>query len=114
MILSETGLSLALADLAEMLLDLSTLYPEISGKQLELLKQIVPRLSRLAVLGNSTHPGNAQALKETKLATEALTVQLQYLDVRDAKDIETAFRAASTGRADGVLVLENAALTSHR
>ena len=93
---------------------LSTLYPEISGKQLELLKQIVPRLSRLAVLGNSTHPGNAQALKETKLATEALTVQLQYLDVRDAKDIETAFRAASTGRADGVLVLENAALTSHR
>ena len=114
MILSETGLSLALADLAEMLLDLSTLYPEISGKQLELLKEIVQRLSRLAVLGNSTHPGNAQALKETKLAAEALTVKLQYLDVRDAKDIETAFRAASKGRADGVLVLENAVLTSHR
>jgi putative ABC transport system substrate-binding protein len=93
---------------------LSTLYPEISGKQLELLKEIVPRLSRLAVLGNSTHPGNAQALKETKLATEALAVQLQYLDVRDATDIETAFRAASKGRADGVLVLENAVLTSHR
>ena len=93
---------------------LSTLYPEISGKQLELLKEIVPKLSRLAVLGNSTHPGNAQALKETKLATEALTVKLQYLDIRDAKDIETAFRAASKGRADGVLVLENAVLTSHR
>ena len=93
---------------------LSTLSPEISGKQLELLKEIVPRLSRVAVLGNSTHPGNAQALKETELAAGALAVQLQYLDVRDPKDIETAFRAASKGRADAVLVLENAVLTSHR
>jgi ABC-type uncharacterized transport system substrate-binding protein len=93
---------------------LSTLYPDISGKQLELLKEIVARLSRLAVLGNSTHPGNAQALKETELAAGALAVQLQYLDVRDSKDIETAFRAASKGRADAVLVLENAVLTSHR
>jgi len=93
---------------------LSTLYPEISGKQLELLKEIVPRLSRLAVFGNSTHPGNAQALKETELAAGALAVQPQYVDVRDPKDIETAFRAASKGRADAVLVLENAVLTSHR
>ena len=93
---------------------LSTLAPEISGKQLELLKEIVPRLSRLAVLGNSTHPGNAQALKETELAAGAFRVQLQYLDVRDPKDIETAFRAASKGRADAFLVLENAVLTSHR
>jgi putative ABC transport system substrate-binding protein len=93
---------------------LSTLYPEISGKQLELLKEIVPRLSRLAVFGNSTQPGNAQALKETELAAGALAVQLQYLDVRDPKDIETAFRAASRGRADAVLVLENAVLASQR
>jgi putative ABC transport system substrate-binding protein len=93
---------------------LSTLYPEISGKQLELLKEIVPRLSRVAVLGNSNHPGNAQALKETELAARALAMQVQYLDVRDSKDIETAFRAASKGRADAVLLLENAVLTSHR
>jgi putative tryptophan/tyrosine transport system substrate-binding protein len=93
---------------------LSTLYPEISGKQLELLKEIVPRLSRLAVLGNSTHPGNAQALKETELVAGALAVQLQYSDVRDPNDIEIAFRAVSKGRADAVLVLENAVLTSHR
>ena len=43
---------------------LSTLYPEISGKQLELLKEIVPRLSRVAVLGTSTQPGNAQSLEK--------------------------------------------------
>src|SRR3989449_4645122 len=84
---------------------LSILFPEISGKRLELLKEIVPRLSRVAVLGTSTNPGNAQALRETELAAGAFGVQLQYLDVLGPKDIETAFRAASKGRADVLLVL---------
>ena len=93
---------------------LSTLAPEISGKRLELLKEIVPRLSRVAVLGTSTHPGNAQALRELELAAEAFGVQLQYLDVLGPKDIETAFRAASKGRADAVLVLASPILNSQR
>ena len=93
---------------------LSTLAPEINGKQLELLKEIVPRLSRVAVLGTSTDPGNAQALRETELAAGAFRVQLQYLDVLDPKDIETAFRAASKGRADAVLVLASPVSISHR
>jgi ABC-type uncharacterized transport system substrate-binding protein len=50
---------------------LSTLAPEISGKQLELLKEIIPKLSRVAVFGNSTDPGNAQVLRETELAAGA-------------------------------------------
>jgi len=83
---------------------LSTLAPELSGKRLELLKEIVPRLSRVAVLGNSTNPANAQVLKETELAAGVFGVKLQYLDVLDPKDIETAFRAASKGRADAVLM----------
>jgi putative tryptophan/tyrosine transport system substrate-binding protein len=93
---------------------LSSLAPEISGKQLELLKEVVPKLSHVALLGNSTEPGNAQLLKETELAAGALAVQLQYLDVRNPKDIETAFRAASKGRADAVLVLTSQVFTSHR
>ncbi len=92
----------------------STLYPEISGKQLEFLKEIVPRLSRVAVLGSSTNPGNAQALRETELAARALAVQLQYLDVLGPKDIETVFRAASKGRADALLALTNPVLNEHR
>ena len=84
---------------------LSTLAPELSGKQLELLKEIVPKLSRVAVFGTSTSPGNAQSLKEMELAAEAFGVKLQYLDVLDPKDIETAFRAATKGRAEAVLVL---------
>ena len=93
---------------------LSTLAPEISGKRLELLKEIVPKLSRVAVLGTSTNPGNAQALRETELAAGTFGVQLQYLDVLSPKDIETAFRAASKGRADAVLVLASPVLNSHR
>jgi putative tryptophan/tyrosine transport system substrate-binding protein len=84
---------------------LSTLSPEISGKRLELLKEIVPKLSRVAVLGTSTRSGTAQELKEVELAGGAFGVELQYLDVLDPKDIETAFRAASKGRVDAVLML---------
>ena len=93
---------------------LSTLRPEISGKQLELLKETVPRLSRVAVLGTSTIPGQAQSLKETELAAGAFKVQLQYLDVLSPKDLETAFRAAGKERADAVLVLGGPVLNSER
>jgi putative ABC transport system substrate-binding protein len=84
---------------------LATLRPELSGKQLELLKEIIPKLSRVAVFGTSIFPGNAQALKEIELAAKAFGVQLQYLDVLDSKDIETAFQAASKGRAEAVLMM---------
>ena len=93
---------------------LSALSPEISGKQLELLKEIVPTLSRVAVLGNSAEPANALVLREVELAAGALGVKLQYLDVLGPKDIETAFRAASKGRADAVLVLLSPVVISHR
>jgi putative ABC transport system substrate-binding protein len=84
---------------------LSSLAPEISGKRLELLKEIGPKFSRIAVFGNSASPGTAQSLKESELAAGAFGVHLQYLDVRNPKDIETAFSAANKGRADAVLVL---------
>ena len=93
---------------------LSTLAPELSGKRLELLKEIVPKLSRVAVFGTSTSPANAQLLKEVELAARAFGVKLQYLDVLSPKDIETAFRAASKGRADAVLVLAGAVINSQR
>jgi putative ABC transport system substrate-binding protein len=93
---------------------LSSLAPEISGKQLELLKEIVPRLSRVAVLGQSTYPGNAQSLRETKLAASAFGVKLQNLDIQDSKDIENAFREAGKGRAGAVLLLANPVVFSQR
>jgi putative ABC transport system substrate-binding protein len=92
----------------------STLAPEISGKQLELLKEIIPKLSRLAVFGISTRAGNAQSLKDTELAAEAFGVQVQYLDILGPKDIETAFRGATKGRTDAVLLLASPVLHAHR
>ena len=93
---------------------LSTFAPELNGKQLELLKEIVPRLSRVAIFGDSTIPGNAQALKEAELAAGAVEVKLQYLDIQNPKDIESVFRAASKGRADAVLVLTSPVFNPHR
>ena len=93
---------------------LSTLAPEIGGKRLELLKETIPKLSRVAVLGTSTNPDTAESLREVDLAAGALKVQLQYLDILDPKDIESAFRAAGKGRADAVLLLNGSAFISHR
>jgi putative ABC transport system substrate-binding protein len=93
---------------------LSALAPEMSGKQLELLKEIVPRLSRVAILGNSNNPGDAQALRETVIAAGTVDVYLRYLDVLDPKEIDSKFTAANKGHADAVLVLGNPILNDHR
>jgi ABC-type uncharacterized transport system substrate-binding protein len=93
---------------------LSTLAPELSGKRLELLKETVPKLSRVAVLGTSTSIGNVPQLREVDLAAGALKVKRQFLDILDPKDIETAFRAANKGRAEGVLVLAASVFVSRR
>jgi len=93
---------------------LSTLAPELNGKRLEILREVVPNLSRVAVLGTSTSPGYAQSVRELELVAKAFKMQPQYLDVIDSKDIETAFRAASKGRAQAVLTISGTILNSHR
>ena len=93
---------------------LSRIAPELSGKQLELLKEIVPKFSRVAVFGTSTEPGNAQSSREIELAAGVLGVKLQYLDILASKDVETAFEAARTGRADAVLILASPILTQRK
>jgi putative ABC transport system substrate-binding protein len=110
-----TGFVASLARPGGNITGLSTLAPEISGKRVELFKEIIPRLSRIAVLGTSTNnPGNAQSLKEIELSARAHKVKLQYLDVIDPKGIEAAFQAAGTGRADAVLVLASNFFNTHR
>ena len=93
---------------------LAALAPEMGGKQLELLKEIIPKLSRVVVVGNATVPGDAQALRETVLAAGSYEIYLRYLDLRDPNDIDAVFRAAAKGHADAVLVLGNPSMNAHR
>ena len=110
-----TGFVASLARPGGNITGLATLAPELNGKRLEFLKEIVPKLSRVAVFGTSIFPGNAQSLKEVELAAGAFKVKLQYLDVLNPKDFETAFRAAGKGRADAVLMMVAAGVASaHR
>jgi len=109
-----TGFVASLARPGGNITGLSNFRPELGGKRLELLKEAVPKLARVAVLGTSTTPGTPQSLKETERASNALGVQLQYLDVLGSKDIETVFGVASKGGADAVLVLGSPFLLSNR
>jgi putative tryptophan/tyrosine transport system substrate-binding protein len=99
------GLVTSLARPGGNITGLSTLGADISGKRLELLKEVLPKLARLAVLGNSANAGNGIQLRETERAAGAFGMHVQYLDVLSAKHIETAFREASKERADAVFVL---------
>jgi len=93
---------------------LSTLAPEISGKRLEILKEVIPRLSRVAVFGSSTYPGFSQVLAETEIAAKMLKVKLQYQDMLERKDIDAAFRAATKNHVDAALIIAGAALIAYQ
>jgi putative ABC transport system substrate-binding protein len=93
---------------------LSNFAPELSGKRIELLKEIVPKISKVAVVGGLALTPNAQALNEVELAAGAFGMRLQYFGVRDLQDVEIAFRAAAGNpHADGVLVIPSSVLISH-
>ena len=86
---------------------LSTLQVDLTGKRLELLKEVVPKLSRVAVIGSSTSADNARELKETDLAAAALGLKIQYFDIGAPKDIESRLQAALKVRPDALFVLIN-------
>jgi putative ABC transport system substrate-binding protein len=109
-----SGLVASLARPGGNITGLSTFSPELNGKRLEILKEVIPRLARVAVLGTSTVESHALFLKEQEPAARALRLQLQYHDLLNSRDIEPAFRAANKGKADALLVLSGPVLNSHR
>jgi putative ABC transport system substrate-binding protein len=86
---------------------LSLIAPEISGKQLDVLKQIIPGLARVVILGDSKEPGNGRTLQEMERAARVIGVQTYHLDIRDFKDAEDAFRAVRKERADALIILSS-------
>jgi putative ABC transport system substrate-binding protein len=109
-----TGFVVSLARPGGNITGLSSMNPEISGKQLELLKEIVPKLARVAVFGTSARAGTSQALKEAEHAAAASGVQVQYHDVKIPDDIEKVFQAASKARAGAAIVLTSPIFTANR
>jgi putative tryptophan/tyrosine transport system substrate-binding protein len=93
---------------------LSILAPEISGKQLELLKQIIPKLSRVAVLGDSKEPANGSSLNQMERAAGALGLQIHYQDIRASTDLEDIFQVARKENADALVVLVSPVISSAR
>jgi putative tryptophan/tyrosine transport system substrate-binding protein len=93
---------------------LTNFAPELSSKRLEILREVVPKLSRVAVLGTSNVPSYALVMKELELAAKMLGMKLQYLDILEPKDVETAFRAAAEGRADGITTFASAMVVAQR
>jgi putative tryptophan/tyrosine transport system substrate-binding protein len=88
-------------NLTGMFLDLA----ELSGKQLQILKEINPRLSRVAVLGDSAV--NSSQLKELRIVAESAAVQIQPLEMKTAKDLTGAFEAENKRPSDALIVLSN-------
>jgi ABC-type uncharacterized transport system substrate-binding protein len=86
--------------------------PELSGKQLQLLKEIIRSISRVAILGDQVL--NRPQFQATEVAARSLAIQPQLLDVRASKDIDTALDAASRGRAGAVLLLSSPLVFRHR
>ena len=93
---------------------LSTVRVELSGKRLELLKEAIPKLSRVAVFWNPTTPGSAEGLKEIEVAAQSLGLKLQPLEVRSPNDFDGAFQAATRGRAGALMILGDPITFIHR
>jgi putative ABC transport system substrate-binding protein len=92
----------------------STLSRELSGKRLELLKETIPGISRVAVLWDANAPGPAVAIKEFKAVGPALKIQIQSLEVHGPDpDLDGAFRAAAKAKANALIVIQNPLLNRY-
>ena len=108
------GLVASLARPGGNLTGLSLLSSELSGKRLQLLKEVIPKLARVGILINPGNPLHALVWQETQEAAQMLGVQLQALDIRGPETFEGAFRAATQGRAGALLAPDDFQTTAYR
>lgn len=108
------GLVASLARPGGNITGVASVSAELTGKRLELLKEIVPRLARVAVLWNPDYPSSSRISKEAEAAARDLNVQLQSLEVRDPNDFAPAFEAATREHAGALIALRNPLIVIHR
>ena len=109
-----TGLIASLAHPGGNLTGGAQLTAEVSAKRLEILKRVVPRLSRVAALWNPANPALVFSWKETQGAARALGVTLQSHEVQGPKDFAAAFAMTADERPDALLVLQDAVTMQQR
>ena len=110
----ESGFVASLARPGGNLTGLSTVNPDAGAKRVELIQEVMPRISRLAVLRNPTNSGSRFPLKETEAGTKRLGIRPQILEARSLDDLEDAFRAATKEQANALIVLADALFFAQR
>ncbi len=108
----EAGLAASFARPGGRLTGIAMQSLELVGKRLEILKELMPRLTRVAILANPTHPGEQLELHASQAAADRLRLKVQYLPVRSARDFERAFPAVLRERAEAIVAFPDALVMS--
>ena len=93
---------------------LSMMIPDFSAKRLQLLKEAIPRVTRVAVLWNPDTPFHPKVIEELKAAAPSLSIELKFVGVRTPEEIDPAFSAVSRAHAQALYVIEDVLFTTHR
>jgi putative tryptophan/tyrosine transport system substrate-binding protein len=102
-----SGLVASLARPGGNVTGMSLMAPDLGGKRLELLKELLPRLARVAVLWDAANPFPAIVFKETQAAGQALAIEVQSLEVRAADDFDGVFEVARKQRPDALITVDD-------
>jgi putative ABC transport system substrate-binding protein len=101
----ESGLVSSLARPGGNVTGISLMVPDLAGKRLQLIKEVLPRMTRVAVLWDAANPYPARAFEETQRAAQILGIEVQSLEVRGPDDFAGAFEAATRQRPDALLTI---------
>jgi putative ABC transport system substrate-binding protein len=108
----QSGLVTSISRPAGNITGITLIYDDLAGKMLELLKEVLPEISRIAVLWNPDHAD--PEYRETQRVAAARGVQLQPLPVRRPDDFDEAFKSAIDARAEGLIVISSRLLLTRR
>jgi len=109
-----SGLVASLAQPGGNVTGMSLMAPDLGGKRLDLLKEVLPRVSRVAVLWNAANPYAALVFKETEAAGQTLGIEVQSLEVRGPDDFDGAFEAARRQHLDALVTVEDPLTFTYR
>ncbi len=109
-----SGLVASLARPGGNVTGLTIMSTDLAGKQLQLLREVVPKVSRVAFLRNPDNPSSAAGLREAEAAARGLGVRLQTLEARNPQEIDSAFAAMTRERAGALLILPDGIFLSQR